>query len=83
VSRWRVGAATRATAEWTAEQGLNLMSSTVLSEDTGVPFHRLQAAGLALRPATAASVHCAFGAAVRQMTSSRPLTFVVNYSLLK
>ena len=37
------GAGTRATAEWTAEQGLNLMSSTLLSEDTGVPFHELQA----------------------------------------
>jgi alkanesulfonate monooxygenase SsuD/methylene tetrahydromethanopterin reductase-like flavin-dependent oxidoreductase (luciferase family) len=37
------GAGTRQTAEWTAEQGLNLMSSTLLSEDTGVPFHRLQA----------------------------------------
>ncbi|MCW2834142.1 MAG: luxA 2 [Nocardioides sp.] len=37
------GAATRATAEWTAEQGMNLMSSTLLSEDTGVPFHQLQA----------------------------------------
>ena len=37
------GAGTRATAEWTAEQGLNLMSSTLLSEDTGVPFHQLQA----------------------------------------
>src|SRR5262249_47645249 len=31
------------TAEWTAAQGLNLMSSTLLSEDTGVPFHQLQA----------------------------------------
>ncbi|GAA3597728.1 LLM class flavin-dependent oxidoreductase [Kineosporia mesophila] len=37
------GAGTRATAEWTAQQGLNLMSSTLLSEDTGVPFHQLQA----------------------------------------
>ncbi len=37
------GAGTRATAEWTAEQGMNLMSSTLLSEDTGVPFHQLQA----------------------------------------
>ncbi|MFT4299781.1 MAG: LLM class flavin-dependent oxidoreductase [Aeromicrobium sp.] len=37
------GAGTRATAEWTARQGLNLMSSTLLTEDTGVPFHRLQA----------------------------------------
>lgn len=37
------GAGSRSTAEWTAEQGLNLMSSTLLTEDTGVPFHRLQA----------------------------------------
>ena len=37
------GAGTRATAEWTAQQGMNLMSSTLLTEDTGVPFHRLQA----------------------------------------
>ncbi|GAA1149902.1 LLM class flavin-dependent oxidoreductase [Ornithinicoccus hortensis] len=37
------GAGTRATAEWTAEQGMHLMSSTLLTEDTGVPFHELQA----------------------------------------
>jgi alkanesulfonate monooxygenase SsuD/methylene tetrahydromethanopterin reductase-like flavin-dependent oxidoreductase (luciferase family) len=37
------GAGTRQTAEWTAEQGMNLMSSTLLSEDTGVPFSELQA----------------------------------------
>ncbi|MGB2721060.1 MAG: LLM class flavin-dependent oxidoreductase [Rhodococcus sp. (in: high G+C Gram-positive bacteria)] len=37
------GAGTRETAEWTARQGMNLMSSTLLSEDTGVPFHQLQA----------------------------------------
>ncbi|MBE7195575.1 MAG: LLM class flavin-dependent oxidoreductase [Gordonia polyisoprenivorans] len=37
------GAGTRATAEWTAEKGMNLMSSTLLTEDTGVPFHQLQA----------------------------------------
>jgi alkanesulfonate monooxygenase SsuD/methylene tetrahydromethanopterin reductase-like flavin-dependent oxidoreductase (luciferase family) len=37
------GAGTRATAVWTAEQGMNLMSSTLLSEDTGVPFDQLQA----------------------------------------
>jgi alkanesulfonate monooxygenase SsuD/methylene tetrahydromethanopterin reductase-like flavin-dependent oxidoreductase (luciferase family) len=41
------GAGTRATAEWTAQQGLNLMSSTLLSEDTGVPFHQLQAEQIA------------------------------------
>src|SRR4249919_3676265 len=37
------GAGSRQTAEWTAEQGMNLMSSTLLTEDTGVPFHQLQA----------------------------------------
>jgi alkanesulfonate monooxygenase SsuD/methylene tetrahydromethanopterin reductase-like flavin-dependent oxidoreductase (luciferase family) len=37
------GAGSRATAEWAAEQGMNLMSSTLLTEDTGVPFHQLQA----------------------------------------
>jgi alkanesulfonate monooxygenase SsuD/methylene tetrahydromethanopterin reductase-like flavin-dependent oxidoreductase (luciferase family) len=37
------GAGSRKTAEWTAEQGMNLMSSTLLTEDTGVPFHELQA----------------------------------------
>lgn len=42
------GAGSRATAEWTAEQGMNLMSSTLLTEDTGVPFHQLQAEQIAL-----------------------------------
>ena len=37
------GAGSRQTAQWTAEQGMNLMSSTLLTEDTGVPFHQLQA----------------------------------------
>lgn len=37
------GSGSRATAEWTAQQGMNLMSSTLLTEDTGVPFHQLQA----------------------------------------
>lgn len=42
------GAGTRATAVWTAEQGMNLMSSTLLTEDTGVPFDELQAEQVAL-----------------------------------
>ena len=42
------GSGTRATAVWTAEQGLNLMSSTLLTEDTGVPFDELQAEQIAL-----------------------------------
>ncbi len=37
------GAGSRATAEWSAQQGMNLMSSTLLTEDAGVPFHVLQA----------------------------------------
>src|SRR3954469_9338608 len=42
------GAGTRQTAEWAGEQGLNLMSSTLLTEtgpteNGGVPFPRLQA----------------------------------------
>jgi alkanesulfonate monooxygenase SsuD/methylene tetrahydromethanopterin reductase-like flavin-dependent oxidoreductase (luciferase family) len=42
------GSGTRATAAWTAEQGMNLMSSTLLTEDTGVPFDELQAEQIAL-----------------------------------
>ena len=59
------GAGTRATAVWTAEQGMNLMSSTLLTEDTGVPFDELQAEqiaalprGLEEAPATSASRAC-------------------------
>jgi alkanesulfonate monooxygenase SsuD/methylene tetrahydromethanopterin reductase-like flavin-dependent oxidoreductase (luciferase family) len=37
------GSGTRATAKWAAEQGMNMMSSTLLTEDTGVPFDELQA----------------------------------------
>ena len=52
------GAGTRATAVWTAEQGMNLMSSTLLTEDTGVPFDELQAEQIAVfRAAWAAAGH--------------------------
>jgi alkanesulfonate monooxygenase SsuD/methylene tetrahydromethanopterin reductase-like flavin-dependent oxidoreductase (luciferase family) len=37
------GSGTRETARWTAAQGMNMQSSTLLSEDTGVPFGELQA----------------------------------------
>ena len=37
------GSGTRASAKWVAEQGMNLMSSTLLTEDTGIPFAELQA----------------------------------------
>jgi alkanesulfonate monooxygenase SsuD/methylene tetrahydromethanopterin reductase-like flavin-dependent oxidoreductase (luciferase family) len=41
------GSGTRQTAVRTAELGMNLMSSTLLSEDTGVPFDELQAEQIA------------------------------------
>jgi alkanesulfonate monooxygenase SsuD/methylene tetrahydromethanopterin reductase-like flavin-dependent oxidoreductase (luciferase family) len=37
------GAGTRDTARWAAANGFNLQSSTLLAEDTGVPFGELQA----------------------------------------
>jgi alkanesulfonate monooxygenase SsuD/methylene tetrahydromethanopterin reductase-like flavin-dependent oxidoreductase (luciferase family) len=37
------GSGTRATGQWAAQMGMNLQSSTLLSEDTGVPFDQLQA----------------------------------------
>jgi alkanesulfonate monooxygenase SsuD/methylene tetrahydromethanopterin reductase-like flavin-dependent oxidoreductase (luciferase family) len=37
------GSGSRETAVWAGEQGLNLMSSTLLLEDTNVPFDELQA----------------------------------------
>src|SRR5680860_556779 len=42
------GAGTRKTAKWVGEQGMNLMSSTLLTEDTGVPFGDLQAEQIAV-----------------------------------
>jgi alkanesulfonate monooxygenase SsuD/methylene tetrahydromethanopterin reductase-like flavin-dependent oxidoreductase (luciferase family) len=52
------GAGTRATAQWAGEQGMNLMSSTLLTEDAGVPFHELQAEQIRLfREAWAAAGH--------------------------
>ncbi|HWG15392.1 MAG TPA: LLM class flavin-dependent oxidoreductase [Streptosporangiaceae bacterium] len=37
------GSGTRATAQWAARAGMNLQSSTLLTEDTGVAFDQLQA----------------------------------------
>ncbi|HEV7948658.1 MAG TPA: LLM class flavin-dependent oxidoreductase [Glaciihabitans sp.] len=52
------GSGTRASARWAGEQGMNLMSSTLLSEDTGVPFGDLQAEQIAVfREAFADSGH--------------------------
>ena len=52
------GSGTRGTAPWVAEQGMNLMSSTLLLENTSVPFDELQAEQIALfREAWAAAGH--------------------------
>jgi alkanesulfonate monooxygenase SsuD/methylene tetrahydromethanopterin reductase-like flavin-dependent oxidoreductase (luciferase family) len=52
------GAGSRATAEWAANQGLNMMSSTLMTEDAGVPFHELQAEQIRLfRDAWATAGH--------------------------
>ena len=52
------GAGSRATAQWTGQQGMNLMSSTLLTEDAGVPFHELQAEQIRLfREASTAAGH--------------------------
>ena len=36
------GAGSAKTALWAAEHGLNLMSSTLMLEEKGIPFHQLQ-----------------------------------------
>jgi len=52
------GAGSRSTAEWAGTQGMNLMSSTLLTEDAGVPFHELQAEQIRrFRDAWAAAGH--------------------------
>ncbi|HVW16751.1 MAG TPA: LLM class flavin-dependent oxidoreductase [Solirubrobacteraceae bacterium] len=42
------GSGTRETARWVAAQGMNMQSSTLLGEDTGVPFDQLQAEQIAI-----------------------------------
>lgn len=52
------GAGSSQTSPWVGEQGMNLMSSTLLLEDDGRPFHVLQADQLRLyREAFAAAGH--------------------------
>ena len=52
------GAGSRATAEWAAAEGMNLMSSTLVTEATGQPFDQLQAEQIArFREAWAAAGH--------------------------
>jgi len=69
------GAGTRKTAVWAAELGMNLMSSTLLTEDTGVPFHELQAEQIQLfREAWAAAGH----AHVPRVSVSRSVLPIVD-----
>ena len=42
------GSGTRESARWAGQQGMNLMSSTLLLEDTGVSFDQLQAEQIAI-----------------------------------
>ena len=52
------GAGSRATAEWAAAEGMNLMSSTLVTEATGQPFDQLQAEQIArFREAWTAAGH--------------------------
>src|ERR1700742_3400292 len=52
------GSGSRPTAEWAARQGMNMQSSTLMTEDAGVPFHELQAEQIRLfREAWAAAGH--------------------------
>ncbi len=68
------GSGTRQTAVWTAQQGMNLMSSTLLSEDTGVPFDQLQAEQIALYRAAWAEAGWAHEPRVSVSRSVLPIT---------
>jgi alkanesulfonate monooxygenase SsuD/methylene tetrahydromethanopterin reductase-like flavin-dependent oxidoreductase (luciferase family) len=68
------GSGTRGTAVWTAQQGMNLMSSTLLSEDTGVPFDELQAEQIALYRAAWAEAGWAHEPRVSVSRSVMPIT---------
>ncbi|MGY2078516.1 LLM class flavin-dependent oxidoreductase [Modestobacter sp. SYSU DS0657] len=68
------GSGTRQTAVWTAQQGMNLMSSTLLSEDTGVPFDELQAEQIALFRAAWADAGWAHEPRVSVSRSVMPIT---------
>lgn len=68
------GSGTRQTAVWTARQGMNLMSSTLLSEDTGEPFDQLQAEQIALYRAAWAEAGWAHEPRVSVSRSVLPIT---------
>ena len=76
------GAGTRKTAVWAAQLGMNLMSSTLLTEDTGVPFDELQAEQIALfREAWAAAGHSREPrVSVSRSVLPSPMTRIVNTS---
>ena len=67
-----MGSGTRETAIWAGEQGMNLMSSTLLLEDTDVPFAELQAEQIALfRDAWAKAGHARVSCANTERRSSQ------------
>ncbi|WP_433305891.1 LLM class flavin-dependent oxidoreductase [Actinoplanes sp. CA-030573] len=68
------GAGTRQTAQWAAAEGMNLQSSTLLSEDTGVPFDQLQAEQIALYRAAFAEAGHSFTPRVSVSRSVLPIT---------
>jgi alkanesulfonate monooxygenase SsuD/methylene tetrahydromethanopterin reductase-like flavin-dependent oxidoreductase (luciferase family) len=68
------GSGTRATAKWVGEQGLNLQSSTLLTEDTGVPFDELQAEQIGVYRAAWAEAGHAWTPRVSVSRSVIPIT---------
>lgn len=71
------GAGSAATAEWTAQQRLNLMSSTLVIEATGQPFHELQAEQI--RRYRAAWARCGWEGTPRVSVSRSIFPVVDNY----
>lgn len=72
------GSGTRATAEWVAQEGLNMQSSTLLTEDTGVPFDELQAEQIAVYRAAWADAGHAWTPRVSVSRSVIPITSDVD-----
>lgn len=68
------GAGSSRTVAWVAEQGMNMMSSTLLLEDTGVPFHELQAEQIRQFRAEWAKYNHGFEPRVSVSRSIQPLT---------
>ncbi|MFB9378229.1 LLM class flavin-dependent oxidoreductase [Kineococcus gynurae] len=68
------GSGTRETARWVGEQGMNLMSSTLLTEDTGIPFDELQAEQIGIYRAAFAAAGHGFTPRVSVSRSVIPIT---------